>query len=366
MIYDVTVSLITPLHIGTGDVLLRDYDFKTANQQTWVLNQDKILIDAYEQGNTDMPDWNRLGLPPGQLVRDDELYTGSPYVRYALAGATSIDQVREQVKDVYGQCYLPGSSLKGALRTLLMGHAIRSGYFEPDQQQLEDRREWAAQSWERRIFGRDPNHDLLRALVVSDSAPVMTAPSPLMLLNAQVFTGGAPGSPIVVEALKPDTIFHTTLSIDDYLFSKATESLGFADRREWLENLAQIAGEVSQARVQQELEWYRSRPGFNTNMSLYTQLAQAGTSSRAFLLQLGWGAGWSGKSVAIWLPKTDQDRIRRRYKLGKPPRAGRDWEPDLTKSFPKSRRLRARRRQGQIVPDVPLGWVLVEMQRLGT
>lgn len=361
MKYDLTISLLSPLHIGTGDVLLHDYDFKVAGQRTWVLNQDAILADAYEQSGTDTPDWNRLGLSPGQLVNDNELREGSPFVRYALAGATSIDQVREQIKDVHGKCYLPGSSLKGSLRTLLMSHAIRSGYLKPDLNRLGDRREWAGQSWERAVFGPDPNHDLLRALIVTDSAALPIAPSPLMLLNAQVFTGGIPGSPIVVEALKPDTVFHATLRVDEYLFSAATKSLGFADRRDWLKNLARIAGDVSHARIEREREWYRERPGFQSAVAFYNQLAQVRTSDNAFFMQMSWGAGWTGKSVGFWLPKVEQDRLRQRYTLGRPPRAG-DWRPDLTKPFPKSRRLRARRSQNQVIADLPLGWVLVEMQ----
>lgn len=361
MNYEVTISLLSPLHIGTGDVLLRDYDFKTVGPRTWVLNQEAILADTYEQAGTGIPDWNRLALPPGQLVHDSELREGSPFVRYALAGTTGIDQVREQIKDIYGRCYLPGSSLKGALRTLLMSHAIRSGSFKPDLNRLGDRREWAGQSWERAVFGPDPNHDLLRALIVSDSAPLPPIPSPLMLLNAQVFTGGNPGSPIVVEALKPDTAFHTTLRIDEYLFSAATKSLGFANRREWLQNLAQIASDVSHARIERELEWYHERPGFQATVSFYNQLAHARTGNHAFLMQMSWGAGWTGKSVGFWLSKADQDRLRQRYTLGRPPRV-RDWRPDLTKAFPKSRRLRARRSKDQVIADLPLGWVLVEMK----
>jgi CRISPR-associated protein Csm5 len=361
MNYEVTISLLSPLHIGTGDVLLRDYDFKTVGQHTWVLNQEAILADTYDRAGAGMPDWNRLALPPGQLVHDSELHEGSPFVRYALAGVTTVDQVREQIKDVYGRCYLPGSSLKGALRTLLMSHAVRSGRFKPDLNRLGDRREWAGQPWERAVFGPDPNHDLLRALIVADSDPLPSSPSPLMLLNAQVFTGGPPGSPIVVEALKPDTVFHTTLRVDDYLFSNAACQLGFADRREWLQNLARIAGQVSQARIEKEREWYRSRPGFQTALSFYNQLAQAHTGERAFLLQMAWGAGWTGKSVGFWLSKAEQDRLRQRYSLGRPPKAL-GWQPDLSKPFPKSRRLRARRNQGQVVADLPLGWVLVEMR----
>ena len=364
MNFDVTMSVLTPLHIGTGNVLLRDYDFTTTARGTWVLNQDPILSGAYDTAVA-TNDWGRLDVPPGQLVRDDELHAGSPFVRYGLAGETSVDQVREQIKDVYGQCYLPGSSLKGALRTALMSHAIRSRRFKPDLKDLGQRREWAGQPWERQVFGPDPNHDLLRALIVSDSAPLATDPSPLMLLNAQVFTGGEPGSPIVVEALRPDTVFRTTIRVDDYLFSPAAATLGFADRRDWLDNLSRIAGEVSHTRIEHELDWYRSRDGFAAATAVYSQLVRFRPKSGVFLLQMSWGAGWTGKSVGPLLPKPAQDELRVRYQLGKPPRA-RDWQPDLTKPFPKSRRLRARSSQGEIVADQPLGWVLVEMTPRGT
>lgn len=363
MIYDVTVSLISPMHIGNGNVLLRGYDFRTIGRQTWVLDQDAILAGEYDRASDREPNWERLALPPGQLVQDHELHEGSPFVRYALAGRTTVDQIREQIKDVYGQCYLPGSSLKGALRTILMSHAIRSGSFKPDLAQLGDRREWAGQAWEREVFGRNPNYDLLRALVVADSDPLPVSPSPLMLFNVQVFTGAAPGSPIVVEALKPDAVLHTTLRVDDYLFSDAARKLGFEDRREWLENLPRIAGSVSQARIERELAWYRGKSGFQAAQSLYRTLSKASVGERAFLIQVGWGVGWTGKSVGQWLPKSSQDQLRRRYKLGRPPQTGRDWEPDLGRPFPRSRRLRARRSQGQVVADVPLGWALVEMKK---
>ncbi len=364
MIYRLTVSLISPLHIGTGRVLLRDYDFKTVGSRTWVLNQDAILANAYDRASA-QANWNLLALPPGQLVRDSELREGSPFVRYALEGTTTVDQVREQIKTVYGQCYLPGSSLKGALRTVLMSHALRSGYWKPDLNALGDRREWAGQPWERAVFGPDPNRDLLRALRIADSDPLPLAPSPLMLLNAQVFTAdGKPGSPIVVEALRPDTVFHTTLYLDEYLFSDAARALRFADRREWLTGLARIANEVTRARIEREREWYRSNPAFQNVLSLYNQLAQARLGPHAFLLQVGWGAGWTAKSVGVWLPRAAQDAIRQRYKLGRPPRAGREWRPNLARPFPRSRRLWTRRAQSGVLPNWPLGWVLVEMEEL--
>lgn len=361
MLYEVEITTLNPLHIGTGDVLLRDYDYVTGGKQTWVLDRDAILAEEYdrEEAGGRGIDFKRLAIPPGQLVRPDELREDSPYVRYALAGTTTIDQVREQIKDVNGQCYLPGSTLKGALRTVLMSHAVKSGAFKPDIGRLGEQREWAAQAWEEQVFGRDPNHDLLRALIVSDSEPLPRSPSPLMLLNAQVFAAGPPGAPIVVEAIKPDVTFKLTVRVDEYLFSEAAHKLGLANRRNWLENLAQIARDIGQEQIRRERAFIAGRRGLEATQQFYDRLAQARLPEGGFLLQIAWGAGWAAKTVSPWLPDSAQQKIRQRYNLGKPPRAGRDWKPDLSKPFPKSRRLRAARRGGEVVGDVPLGWVLV-------
>src|SRR5690606_18415556 len=115
--------------------------------------------------------------------RDD-----SPLFRYVLQGTPRSSaegaQVREQVKDAYDRPYLPGSSLKGALRTVLAWSIWRERKLQPDARQLQRRRAWAASSYEKAIFGRSPNHDLLRALQVSDSQPLDAAA--LMIANVRV------------------------------------------------------------------------------------------------------------------------------------------------------------------------------------
>jgi CRISPR-associated protein Csm5 len=360
MLYRLTISLITPLHIGSGNILLRDYDFKTVGNRTWVLDQEAILAEEFDRG--DQSNWQWLAKKPGELVRDAELREGSPFVRYALEGTTSVDQVREQIKDVHGRCYLPGSSLKGALRSVLMSYAVRSGHFKPDVQALGDRPEWAGQPWERAVFGRDPNHDLLRALIVADSEPVSPSPSPLTLLNAQVFTGGKPGSPIVVEAVRADVVFKSTLRVDDYLLGDVARQLGFADRRKWVTDLAAIARQVNGARIKQELEWYDRKGGFPTARSIYSTLDKARLDANAFVLQLGWGAGWTAKSVGVWLSQKqtswscadafDWASRRRPAVTGAPTPAGRSQT--AAACVPGAIRVRSSR-------IVPLGWVLVEM-----
>jgi len=360
------VSTLSPLHIGSGETLLREYDFVTVGDRTWRLNAEAIWAEEFDRAAGDEAQLNeRLAVPPGQLVRASELREGSKFVRYALAGITSVDQVREQIKTVMDECYLPGSTLKGALRTALVVRAIESKAVHLIVGDLGDRRERAGEKWERQTFGGDPTHDLMRAITIADSHLLSPAQKPLMLLNAQVFTGGndQPGSPIAVEAIRADMTFELSLKVDDYIFSPAAERLDLHDRRLWLDaqTLTKTVNDYTVARMRREAafaaEHDLKRPG-----QFYTQLLKRKPGAGQMLIQIGWGVGWGGKTVVPWLDKPMQDQIRTRFKLGKPPKAGRDWEPDLAKPFPKSRRLRARQQDAKIVADVPLGWVLVEMK----
>jgi CRISPR-associated protein Csm5 len=369
MNYRLQVSTVSPLHIGSGETMLRDYDFVTAGNQTWRLNTEAIWADEFDRaGGAESRLNERLAVPPGQLVRPSELREGSGFVRYALSGTTTIDQVREQIKTVSDECYLPGSTVKGALRTALMVYAIQSGRFQPQADQLGERRESAGQQWERAVFGDDPTHDLMRAAIVSDSAALPLSPSPLMLLNVQVFTGGQdkPGSPVVVEAIRSDVAFDLLLKVDDFCFGPMSDRLRLRDRQAWLESatLAQVVNAHSFERMRREAAFATER-GLTRLEEFYKELLRLKPRPGQMLTQIGWGAGWTGKTVVPWVPKPLQDTARRKYKLGRPPKAGRDWEPNLSKPFPKSRRLRARRQGTDVVADVPLGWVLIEIEAEG-
>ena len=197
MKYSVTIETLSPLHIGTGTELLKDFDYVSTRGRTYVINQDAVYGAEFDQRGGEA----RLSLPPSHLVSEDQWQEGSPLVRYTVQGSTSIEQIHEQIKDVHGCCYLPGSSLKGALRTGLLAHAALSGGLEEAEVNYRQGRdgnfvkEFAAENFERTLFRplkNDPNHDLLRTLHVFDSQPMPAIPSRMMLCLARVFTGGEP------------------------------------------------------------------------------------------------------------------------------------------------------------------------------
>ena len=94
--------------------------------------------------------------------------------------------IREAIKSVGNRPYIPGSSIKGAIRTALLSDLINNAenekLYNDSSQHLNReidkgapsrrRTENPARKIEELAFGKDPNHDLLRTLQVSDTEPL--------------------------------------------------------------------------------------------------------------------------------------------------------------------------------------------------
>jgi CRISPR-associated protein Csm5 len=351
-----TLNLLTisPLHIGSGRELLRDYDYAVHGGRTWRIDEDALLDAALGDGEFDDA---LLRRPAAELLQAGDFRAGSGLFRYSIEGEARSRQrgarVREQIKDLSDRPYLPGSSLKGALRTAVFDWALAHNPRALDTGRLRSSRKWAAQPLERAVLGRDPNHDLLRALQVADSDPVDPGSS-LMLAHAQVLTGRQLGSPIEVEALRSEVVLNTTLKVDLSLFAPAAErQLGFGQRLDWLQDLMGVCRARAASLLEAERDWFaRQRPG-SPIANYYAQLHKYLDSLPASrcLLQVGWGGGWQGKTVGLRLDDRQREEVVDRYRLAR----GRRRRGD---PFPKSRRVLM---DGEGRPSAPLGWLLVEM-----
>ncbi len=122
MKYQVTIQTLTPLHISSGVELLADFDYLPGRSQTFILNQDAIYAQELETNGANARFNQPAGIIGKEHWRGDVPPKDSEFVRYVLEGATpkNVERLQEQIKDAYGHCYLPGSSLKGAIRRALM------------------------------------------------------------------------------------------------------------------------------------------------------------------------------------------------------------------------------------------------------
>ncbi len=360
------VLTLTPLHIGTGRELMQDYDYVVHDGRTWRLNESALL----EAQNADDPAMIKrlMEVPPAQLLKKpDDFRAEKGYFRYIIKGVPRSQKagslLREQIKTVHDRPYLPGSSLKGALRTALAWHGWAALGLRPDQRLIE-RGKFAARTLEKKIFGPEPNYDLLRALQVGDSEAL--APDCLMLVNVGVWPAGRRSIPVEVEAVRRETRFRLPIKFDWQLFSDWARAnrrdfrLGGA--REWLESLvAQVRAHQAE-RIRTLRQWHEARASGAEIVTFYRDLERLALKDQQFVVQLGWGGGWDSKTFGSRLSADAgfMEWLIREYRLSRA-RQRQSGNP-----FPATRRAAMRRQSGpggqaQETPALPLGWVLVEL-----
>ncbi|MGB9521143.1 MAG: type III-A CRISPR-associated RAMP protein Csm5 [Anaerolineales bacterium] len=363
--YILNLKTLSPVHIGTTDEWRLGFNFALYNGQTWVFNEDAVL-SAKE--NELKPDAHGHYPLPGKLLTEGD-FKKLGLFRYVLRGQPPSEKadarMKPFMKDPYDRPYIPGSSVKGALRTALAW----SGWNELQLPALKRddigrSKSWAGKALEAKIFGRDPNHDLLRALQVSDLHGPQKAGEGLVAIKAQVLTLSAAQAPIGLEALVSDVNFRGSLTIDDTLFKPIAEKLGFRNRKHWLDELFPRAQKHSQARIERLATWFEKvkppAPGAERIASFYRQLLGINLASNQALLQIGWGTGWDGKTFWTHIQKDTQlfERLVSDFRMYK---AGKYSKRKPGDPFPTSRRVVISGKKDEAKPIAPFGWVLVEL-----
>lgn len=372
-LFKLKISFLTPLHIDSGGTeLLNQYDYAVHAGHTWRINLDKLLERQFSESFS-IPSLELskklIQTPPVQLLDPVSDYRkDSAIFSYVIRGVPRSNaegaQLKEQIKNIHFQPYLPGSGIKGAVRTALAWVLWQNQGQELDTARLLPNPKWAGSELERDLLGRNPNEDLLRALHVADSKPIPS--ERLMVINVRVINRfGKPGAPVELEAVRSDSVFEAQMKIDTALFSDwARRSHLHTQGKEILLSLPKIIHMHAHQRVLSELEWYKNLPGGQEIRSFYQKLAQYVPPQNACLIQLGWGTGWEDKTFGTHLTKDPrkQNYIIKKYRLGK-------GIYNEQVRFPKSRRVVMRifrDKSGRLneIPSLPLGWALLEMEQI--
>lgn len=378
-LYDVQIEVRSPLHIGAGkgEVLKRGFDFVTQYGMTYRLNTE-ALLEAYWPEDPAQQRSLLSGMP-GDLVERVDLRQHPELVSYAYRGQPQLGEIFEHIKDVNGQAYLPGSSLKGALRTALLRtliegvkqHRYTRNDIGPAMQHPRDARAAvrAGEKLERNFAighntrgpATDSNYSLFRALQVADS--VAAPADALALVNVQL----RPGLVISVEAVRTDTKLHATAKLDRYLLRSQAERLGFDPQAvSTLRDFTRAAQFTAGIRIQQELLHHLSRneegpSRFYALLYKESQEIVQGNDKATFFAQIGFATGWRSKTLLGGL--TDNDpllaQIVNEFQLD---RGGKMQGKRLRdgNTFPASRHLAMQSDK----PALPMGWIKVTAQRI--
>jgi len=348
------ILVLSPLHIGAGNVLQKDFDYVVHENWTLRIHEERALEVIASRGEA----FAQLtqGVPLGEIL-GRELCPDSPLVRYALSGKPeNTQEIRECIKDAFDRPYIPGSSLKGALRTVLLWKVWTTRKMSLSRVKLEQNARFAARPLEKEVFGPTPHSDLLRALRLRDSSPAEK--DNLAVVNVVCLSRATRhGIPIALEAIKSGTRLEVEGYFDETAFKPWGEwqKGGFlpADKRAWLDwnYIGQAARERAKARIERDRKWAQEM-GLNVKLleMIYEKLQKE--DRRGFPLQIGYGTGWLGTTLGpALLEDPGFPKIHGRFELGKKPRPRGQTPPQ---SFPASRRL-ARLKDGLY----PLGWAWV-------
>lgn len=257
--YTITITAEGPLFIGSGQSIgKKEYLFDPRRKRVSIPDMPKLcrflqerrLMNAYEsfmidrtKGAIDLTAWLR-----SQNIQEQEC---QPWIAYSIDSGDTVFEDRGKkeivafVKDPFGCPYVPGSSLKGALRTVLLSDAVldHPQQFQNEQQAIQRAELFGGRQkmlkreidqLEQKAFytlGRDEKNrrnavnDMLSGLRIGDSAPLSVEDLTLCQKIDVLPDGQQRRLPILRECLKPGTVLRFPLTIDPKFFPHSPKGL---------------------------------------------------------------------------------------------------------------------------------------------
>ena len=177
---NVKIETLTPVHIGSGNFLYYNTDFVQVNinrePHIAVISEEKIWKLLGEQH---LEKWlaaiARRENVKEFLKRFAPEAKSKDYAKRRMAVFCEVketDTLKEIIHNGLGLPYIPGSSIKGAIRTALLASLANTIPDKETKIQVRDRRGNTlieASAVEKELFGDDPNSDVFRFIQVGDA-----------------------------------------------------------------------------------------------------------------------------------------------------------------------------------------------------
>lgn len=232
-IYDLFLTAKAPVHIGSGKSRTKkDYIFSPSSSlgKSKVAIPDDARLFSYlvEHGHVDKYESFMLGsqtdlylfLSRELMLSDTEIMGLCKYslaVADALDAAHSLKEIHSFVRDAQGRAYIPGSSVKGALRTAILTALILNEN-ERSRLDFDPRKGFPEAKYLHSLsLSRSPDNavnSIMRGISISDSLPV---PDSAMMLAGKTdsdINGRTHSINLCRECVKPGTTVHFKLTLD--------------------------------------------------------------------------------------------------------------------------------------------------------
>lgn len=326
----IKIETLTSVHIGSGETLQYGTDFvkgKNVDGEIFGLIDAKKIMNLI--GEEHIENWVasiERKESSDQIVKqfapnsDIEDYSKRVILDWS-DGARASDTLKEFIHDGMGNPYIPGSSIKGAIRTAVLatlaGEVVDAAK-KIDASRRDNRtgqiKQFAnAKKVESDIFGADPNSDIFRFLQVGDAFFGDNYEVALRMVNInerekQSFWDTSKSQ--LIEALGPEdkAEFQMKIASDYYCFAKkkwpqnAKNSIGkMPNEMESLQKLFETINKSTKCLIEGEIEYWEDRKQnddsgkvsdyldkLNDILSVVEQCA----SGSECVLRIGHGSGW--------------------------------------------------------------------------
>jgi CRISPR-associated protein Csm5 len=369
------LEVVSPVHVGTGKELASGLDYIVEGKHTLLLDADKISSRFV----------NDPSYLDALMTKQARKYLADRHLNYdeitllRLPGATKALTLREQIADVFGNPYLPGSSIKGAIRT-----ALFQELFEKNKSVAESTIKSSYKWVENKLFapntperGTPPNYDLGRVIRISD---VTFKTDDLVVIDSKIINQGHGnnvvwkdtasrknhdqmrlGTPVGAICIGTGAVSDTVRwSLDtkvlDYIKMTGT---GYGN---WL-NIANAANKLAKKLAEHTLDYMDQFTTLTDDADAFCAFLEEDILEQAlaqcnrdvdngkpsFMIQMSWGGGWNAKTGFLDEKVVDliRDEVpkqnRKIRELGK-----RDMD------FPKTRKIAD---EGETLSS--LGWVKI-------
>lgn len=315
----VKIETLTSVHIGSGEVLQIGSDFvKGKMGDDYVLavvSPEKVLNLI---GEEHLQDWvvaierkESTGNVVKRFAPNAKVEDFAKRIVLEWSEAHERDTLKEHIHNGQGKPYIPGSSIKGAIRTAMLASLVENvnGAERKIDASANGKKKANANKVEKELFGSDPNNDVFRFLQVGDAyfGDCYTVSARMVNVNERTSRGFWDVSkPQLIEALCPEdeTEFEMKLNIEGY--NKSREGCFTIGR---LPNIMSSYGSLFEAinthtirLLDFELKYWKERSDRDDSDKVECYLekiesikneAQNCGKGKECVLRIGHGSGWN-------------------------------------------------------------------------
>jgi len=360
-----SLEVLSPLHIGSGIKLQKNFDYLSEGDNTIIFTKEeieKLLIENPEI----IDEFDKQGFSPASYLKrisNPRSYNVKCYAKDIL----------EFERNGEGIPYIPGSSFKGAVRTVLL-YSFFNSRSSIEQNKLLSKIDYTKSKFAsdfilKDLFGEDSNHNLFRAISFSD---IYFDNSNLNLLCTYILSLSSENSfkwknmikdkpnsenasgatPIFSEMIFPGSKANFNIKLDDFLFTNIAAKSELRFDTITINELVKKINNYSKTKIQNEIEFI-DKINFNNKLDILKKNLEEMEGkisldiTSEFIIRLSWGSGWKGMTGDFLNPEALKV-VRNKLNLGK---YGFD--------FPKSRKIVF---EGAM-PSYYTGWVKVKLNQ---